>query len=53
MAAGTYEFRWFNCATGKEVTQTKINVKAGDQTWSKPRSMGDELAVYIKRVDKQ
>jgi len=50
MTAGTYEFCWFDCATGKEVKQTKVKVCAGDQSWSKPHSIGDELAVYIRCV---
>ncbi|MFQ6042225.1 MAG: hypothetical protein ACE5PV_15320 [Candidatus Poribacteria bacterium] len=49
MIAGTYTFRWFDCATGKSVTQKNIKVPAGDQTWSKPADIGNELAVYIKR----
>jgi hypothetical protein len=52
MTAGTYELHWFDCATGKQVTQTKVNVGAGDQTWSKPRGIGNELAVYVKRIEK-
>jgi len=52
MMAGTYEFRWFDCATGKQVTQPRVRVHAGDQTWSKPRGIGNELAVYIKRIEK-
>jgi len=51
MSAGTYEFRWFDCATGKQVTQTKVKIESGDQSWSKPRSIGNELAVYIRRIE--
>ncbi|MHC4331264.1 MAG: hypothetical protein ACYSWW_24430 [Planctomycetota bacterium] len=43
-------FRWFDCATGKEVVQKKVKVAGGNQSWDKPRSIGDELAVYIKRI---
>ena len=50
MTAGRYEFHWFDCATGKRVTQTEVNIAAGDQTWSKPADIGNELAVYIKRI---
>jgi hypothetical protein len=52
MTAGKYEFHWFDCATGKLISQTKVNVSYGDQTWSKPLVIGSELAVYIKRVGK-
>ncbi len=50
MAAGAYEFRWFDCVTGKQVTQEKVSVSAGDQSWPKPDGIGSELAVYIKRI---
>ena len=52
MRRGTYEFRWFDCVSGKEVKQAKVNVKAGDQSWKKPRRIGAELAVYIRRIEK-
>jgi hypothetical protein len=52
MKAGSYEFRWFDCATGKEVTHTKVHVEAGDQSWKKPGGIGSELAVYIRRIGK-
>ena len=51
MLAGTYEFRWFDCDTAIQVTQMKVNVAGGHQTWSKPRTIGNELAVYIKRIE--
>ncbi|MBW8042242.1 MAG: DUF4038 domain-containing protein [Planctomycetes bacterium] len=50
MSAGNYEFRWFDCATGQRVLQTKVTVAAGDKTWSKPAGIGNELAVYIRRI---
>jgi len=50
MTAVNYEFRWFDCATGKQVLHTEVAVAAGDQTWSKPASIGNEVAVYIRRV---
>ena len=50
MAAGTYEFRWLDCATGEMVIQPHVEVRKGDQSWPKPRSIGGELAVHIRRV---
>ncbi len=50
MKPGTYKFQWFDCATGKQVLETKVTVAAGDQTWSKPAGIGNEVAVYIKRI---
>ncbi len=52
MRRGTYEFRWFDCVTSKEVRQAEVNVKAGDQSWKKPGGIGRELAVYIRRIGK-
>jgi len=52
MRQGTFEFRWFDCVTGKEVRQAKLNVQAGDQSWEKPGGIGRELAVYIRRIEK-
>jgi hypothetical protein len=52
MATGTYEFHWFDCASGKQVDQTKVKVSDGNQSWSKPLAIGNELAVYIKLVGK-
>lgn len=49
MTAGTYTFQWFDCVTGKSVTQTNVEVHDGDGTWSKPTDIGGELAVYISR----
>jgi hypothetical protein len=48
--AGTYEFRWFDCITGKEITQEEVKVAGGDQSWDKPSGIGNELAVYIRRI---
>lgn len=50
LLAGRYTFVWFDCTTGMQVTKEDINVSAGDQSWEKPESIGNELAVYIKRV---
>ncbi|MCH8121079.1 MAG: hypothetical protein IIC00_15310 [Planctomycetes bacterium] len=50
MRRGTYEFRWFDCVTSKEVRQAEVKVKAGDQSWKKPGGIGRELAVYIRRI---
>ncbi len=51
MRPGSYEFRWFDCITGNEVAQTEVNVAAGSQSWRRPDGIGDELAVYIRRID--
>ncbi len=50
MSPGMYRLRWFDCATGKDVTQEKVRVAAGDQTWAKPSSIGNEVVVYAQRI---
>jgi len=52
MSRGSYDFRWFDCATEKEVLQSGVTVAAGDRMWYKPAGISNELAVYIKRVEK-
>ena len=52
MIVGIYDFYWFDCVTGKQVSQTEVKVSDGSHTWSKPSNIGDELAVYIKCVGK-
>ncbi|MFH1744458.1 MAG: DUF4038 domain-containing protein [bacterium] len=48
MTAGTYTLMWFDCATGKQITQTGVKVENGDRVWPKPSGIGNELAVYIQ-----
>ena len=50
MSPGVYKLRWFDCATGKELTQEGVRVAAGNQSWTKPSEIGDEIAVYIQRI---
>ena len=52
MRGGSYEFRWLDCVNGKEVTQTRVRIGAGNQSWKKPGGIGSELAVYIRRTGK-
>jgi len=49
MTAGTYDFKWYDVTNGTTIIQSSVNVAAGDQTWSRPSGIGNELAVYIKR----
>ncbi len=37
--------------TGNTAMQNGVTVDSGDQTWSKPSGMGDEMVVHIKRMD--
>ena len=49
MTAGKYNFMWFDTIDGDTVTQTDVSVSSDNVTWSKPDSMGSEVALYIKR----
>ena len=51
MTAGTYDLMWFDTVDGDMVSQTNISVSSGEVTWSKPDSMGSEVALYVKRQD--
>jgi hypothetical protein len=48
MAAGTYDLKWFDPVNGATVIQTGVQVASGNQTWIKPSSIGNELAVHVK-----
>ena len=52
MITGIYEFRWLDCATGKQVRRAEVQVAGGDQSWGTPPGIGGELAVYIRRIRK-
>jgi hypothetical protein len=49
LAAGDYDFRWMDCATGTEVNQTNVAVAAGDRTFATPAGLGSEVAVSLRR----
>ena len=50
VTAGRYDFRWFDCATGKEVVQKELKVAASNQSWPRPNGIGRETAVHIEWV---
>ena len=50
MTAGMYSFLWFDPINGATINQVNLSVAAGDQSWSKPAEVGNEVAVYIKRT---
>ncbi len=49
-APGTYDLRWFDCATGREVVQRGVQVRGGPAKWAIPEGMGPEVAVHIARA---
>jgi hypothetical protein len=50
MTAGSYDLKWYDVTNGATVIQEDVVVGSGDQTWTKPGSIGNELALYVKRV---
>jgi hypothetical protein len=52
MTAGTYDLKWFDTTDGDMVIQAPVSVPFGNVTWTKPDSMGGELALYIRRIGK-
>jgi len=48
MAAGTYDFVWMDCASGRRVEQQAVKVAPGDQSWAPPPGMGKELVLYLR-----
>jgi hypothetical protein len=49
MAAGTYDLMWFDAVDGDVVSESGVEVGAGDVVWSKPGYLiGDEVALYIE-----
>ncbi len=47
---GKYSFRWLDCASSKTVVQESVPVAGGDQAWARPEGIGDEAAVYVRRI---
>ena len=51
MESGQYHLRWYDCVSGKSILQNDVSVASGNQSWTKPSGMGDEVALYITRAD--
>jgi hypothetical protein len=49
MIAGTYDLLWYDTVTGRTVKQKGISVPSGEVKWTKPESLGSEVALYVKR----
>jgi len=47
MTPGTYDFLWFDPASGGSVRSAGVKVAAGQQAWVKPASIGSEVVVHI------
>ncbi len=48
--AGTYHFDWFDCAAGTIVAREAVIAEPGNHAWPIPGDIGDEVAVYIRRI---
>lgn len=51
LPAGQYALTWFDCVTGTSSRATHQQEGKGDAVWQKPRFTGDEVALYVKRLD--
>ncbi len=51
MTPGTYTLVWFDCATGKTIRQKFVHVSHGNNFWLVPPVLGEEVALYVKRVE--
>ena len=49
MTAGKYDLMWFDPVDGDTVTQKDVSVSSGDATWTKPDTIGNEVALYISK----
>jgi hypothetical protein len=50
MTAGMYDFKWYDITNGTTIVQKNVGVVDGDHTWTKPASIANDVAVYVKRV---
>ena len=49
MTSGTYTLTWLDCVSGTTVTQRNVTVAGGDRSFPRPRGVGEQCAVWIKR----
>lgn len=50
LPAGNYNLRWFDTVDGDVVSQHRSHVAGGDVAWTKPDSIGGEVALYVRRL---
>jgi hypothetical protein len=50
MTAGSYDLTWYDPTDGTTIVQNNLTVSSGDQSWSKPAGIGNEVAVYITKA---
>lgn len=49
---GTYDLRWFDCATGKTVTRASVKISAVNASFPRPAGLGKEVALYLCRRER-
>jgi len=49
MTAGTYHLRWLDTMSGTQVTETDVSASDGDNAFTRPAGLGDEIAVHFTR----
>ncbi len=49
MRPGSYDLRWLDCTTGKRVDQRDVRIEEGNRSWSRPKGIGSETALYMRR----
>jgi hypothetical protein len=49
MASGSYDLLWYDTENGRTVGQKRVSVSSGKVVWTRPNSLGSEVALYIKR----
>ncbi len=51
MPAGEYETIWLDCIHGTIQVEDNVALAQGDHKFRKPKDMGQEAAMYVKRID--
>jgi hypothetical protein len=49
ITSGTYDLLWYDTETGRTVRREGVFVSSGEAKWTKPESLGSEVALYISR----
>jgi len=50
MTGGQYRLTWFDTQTGESVLIENVDVLSGNNHWTKPNSLGNKLALFVKRT---
>ena len=50
ITAGTYDLVWLDTINGASVVQKAVRAPDGEVKWTKPASLGEEVALYVTRT---